>query len=59
MSKAKKLFYCKNCGSESPKWLCQCSSCKEWNSIVEEVIEKNDKYNILGILYNICLLKKI
>jgi len=46
MSKTKKLFYCKNCGAESPKWLGQCNSCKEWNSIVEEIIGTNKNWNI-------------
>ena len=40
MNKTKKLFYCKSCGSESPKWIGQCNSCKEWNTIVEEIIEE-------------------
>ena len=46
MNKTKKLFYCKNCGAESPKWIGQCNSCKEWNTIVEEVIEKNNNWNV-------------
>ncbi|MCH5261723.1 MAG: DNA repair protein RadA [Lachnospiraceae bacterium] len=30
------VFYCQNCGYESSKWMGQCPSCKEWNSMVEE-----------------------
>ena len=36
MAKVKVAFFCTNCGSESPKWMGQCSSCREWNTLVEE-----------------------
>ena len=37
MAKAKNVvFFCKECGYESGKWLGQCPMCKEWNSFVEE-----------------------
>ncbi len=46
MSKAKKSFFCQNCGYESVKWLGQCPSCTQWNTFVEEVIDKgSDKEN--------------
>ena len=35
MSKAKTVFYCKECGNESSKWAGQCPACKEWNTLVE------------------------
>ncbi len=35
MAKAKAVFFCKECGMESPKWLGQCPGCKAWNSLVE------------------------
>ena len=35
MPKAKILWYCTNCGNESPKWMGQCPACKEWNTMVE------------------------
>ena len=39
MAKGKKtLFFCQNCGYESPKWLGQCPGCREWNSFVEETV---------------------
>ena len=39
MAKAKKtVFFCQNCGYESPKWLGQCPGCKEWNTFVEETV---------------------
>lgn len=37
-SKTKTAFFCQNCGTQHSKWLGQCSSCQEWNTIVEEVI---------------------
>lgn len=42
MSKVKKSFFCQHCGYESVKWLGQCPGCNQWNSFVEEVIEKNN-----------------
>ena len=41
MSKVKTTFICDNCGSNFPKWQGQCTSCKSWNSIYEEVILKS------------------
>ena len=40
MSKVKTTFICNNCGTNFPKWQGQCTSCKSWNSISEEVILK-------------------
>lgn len=40
MSKIKKAFFCQNCGYESVKWLGQCPSCSQWNTFVEEVVDK-------------------
>ena len=41
MSKVKSAYFCQNCGHEAPKWLGKCPSCSEWNTFVEEIIEKN------------------
>ena len=41
MAKSKSAYFCQSCGYESPKWLGQCPSCKQWNSFVEEVVEKS------------------
>ncbi|MCL2072679.1 MAG: DNA repair protein RadA [Marinilabiliaceae bacterium] len=38
MTKSKTIFVCRNCGSESPKWIGKCYSCSEWNTFVEEVV---------------------
>lgn len=43
MSKVKTTFFCQNCGSQFPKWQGQCTTCKQWNTIVEEIIQKSDK----------------
>src|SRR5690606_38400621 len=39
-AKTKSAYFCQSCGYESPKWLGQCPSCKQWNTFVEEVVEK-------------------
>lgn len=36
MAKAKTVFFCKECGFESAKWLGQCPGCHAWNSFSEE-----------------------
>lgn len=36
MSKTKSIFVCQACGGESPRWLGQCPSCGDWNTLVEE-----------------------
>ena len=43
MAKTKTSFFCQNCGTESPKWVGKCGSCNEWNTYVEEVIQKAPK----------------
>ena len=46
MAKVKTSFVCQNCGAQSPQWSGKCSSCNEWNTMVEEVIEKNSNTKI-------------
>lgn len=43
MAKVKTTFFCQNCGSQYAKWQGQCAACKEWNTIVEEVVHKAEK----------------
>jgi DNA repair protein RadA/Sms len=43
MSKVKTSFFCQNCGAQYAKWQGQCNSCKEWNTIAEEIIQKDEK----------------
>jgi DNA repair protein RadA/Sms len=40
MSKVRTVFFCSECGAESPKWVGKCPSCAAWNTYHEEVIEK-------------------
>lgn len=39
--KTKSVFFCKECGHESPKWLGQCPGCRAWDSFVEEPLVKS------------------
>lgn len=41
MAKVKKAWFCSVCGNESPKWMGKCPACGEWNSMVEEIINKS------------------
>ncbi len=43
MAKTKTAFFCQNCGAQYAKWVGQCTACKEWNTVVEEVIQKEEK----------------
>ena len=43
MSKLKTTFFCQNCGTQYAKWQGQCNACKEWNTIAEEIIQKEEK----------------
>ena len=40
MAKVKKAFFCTNCGHQHAQWQGQCSSCKAWNTLQEEILEK-------------------
>ena len=37
--KAKTVFFCTDCGNESPKWQGKCSACGSWNTMVEQPAE--------------------
>lgn len=41
--KAKNLFYCTECGNETPKWQGRCTACGAWNTVVERPAEKVSK----------------
>lgn len=45
MAKTKTVFFCRECGNESPKWIGHCPGCGAWNSYVEEsvVVGKDSK----------------
>ncbi len=41
MAKERTAYVCQNCGAESSKWIGRCPSCNEWNSYVEEILQKS------------------
>ena len=41
--KAKTVFYCTECGNETPKWVGKCPSCGSWNTVVEQPAETKKK----------------
>ena len=43
MAKTKTTFICQNCGTQHAKWVGQCGACKEWNTIMEELVQKEEK----------------
>jgi len=45
MSKVKTAFFCQQCGHESVKWVGQCPSCGQWNTFVEEFVQKETLKN--------------
>ncbi len=48
MAKTKTVYFCSNCGNESPKWLGKCPNCGEWNTYVEEKVQvKSSKESLL------------
>ena len=50
MAKVKTSFFCQNCGAQYSKWQGQCNACKEWNTIAEEIIQKEEKTLGLDII---------
>ena len=57
MAKLKTSYFCQSCGTQHSQWQGQCKSCREWNTIVEEVAEKQpksaintDKQHIINII---------
>lgn len=45
MAKTKFAYFCQSCGFESAKWLGKCPSCQQWNTFVEEIIDKGNTNN--------------
>lgn len=43
MPKTKVAYFCQSCGAQHAKWQGQCHVCKAWNTLVEEVIAKEEK----------------
>lgn len=49
VAKSKTVFFCQECGYESPKWMGKCPGCGQWNTMVEEKIDKGPKRGLSGI----------
>lgn len=49
MAKNKTVFFCKECGFESAKWLGQCPACKSWDTFVDEPVAKKSSRPAGGI----------
>lgn len=47
MAKLRTAYFCQNCGTQYAQWLGQCKNCNEWNTLVEEVVEKKAS-NVAG-----------
>ncbi|MFJ1327953.1 DNA repair protein RadA [Capnocytophaga canimorsus] len=43
MAKVKTAYFCQHCGTQYSKWQGQCYGCKQWNTIVEEVVQTEEK----------------
>ena len=39
-SKSKTVYVCQSCGTQSPRWMGKCPDCGQWNTMVEERVEK-------------------
>ena len=50
MAKEKKIFFCKECGFESGRWLGQCPGCKQWNTFVEQEVKPVRGSKTVGIM---------
>lgn len=61
MPKEKIVYYCQSCGAESSKWMGQCPVCKEWNTLVEEIVtqKKSNKVSRQEIKAKVTKLKDI
>ncbi|CAM2779177.1 DNA repair protein RadA [Fructilactobacillus fructivorans] len=42
MAKTKTQYVCSNCGYISPRYMGRCPNCGEWNTMVEQTVQKTD-----------------
>lgn len=49
MAKGKTVFFCKECGFESTKWLGRCPGCNAWDTFVEEPKAKKSNISSMGL----------
>jgi DNA repair protein RadA/Sms len=45
MAKTKTVFFCTECGNETPRWQGQCPACSAWNTLAEEPTQPRNKKN--------------
>jgi len=45
LAKKKKIYVCKSCGHEYPKWQGRCDNCGEWNTIIEQIVVQRNSSN--------------
>lgn len=43
MAKSTTIYACNNCGTTSAKWIGKCNTCGDWNTYIEEIVEKSNK----------------
>ena len=43
MAKVKTSYFCQSCGAQTSKWMGKCPGCNEWNTLVEEVVQREKK----------------
>ena len=43
VAKSSVIFVCQACGAESPRWMGRCPNCSEWNTMVEETVQRSKK----------------
>lgn len=48
--KTKTVYFCNNCGAESPKWVGRCPACGEWNTMVEEKVQTDTRGRKKGLV---------
>lgn len=56
MAKVKTVFFCKECGYETSKWLGQCPGCRQWNTLIEEKVNGSAKK---GRIHDLSLGQKV
>ena len=49
MAKTKTVFYCTECGNESPKWQGRCPACGQWNTMQEHIEKKSITANLARV----------
>lgn len=46
MAKLRTAYFCQNCGTQYSQWMGQCKNCGQWNTLVEEIVEKTPQKSI-------------